>query len=79
MLVSKLQVSSSLCNFHAEYVALSQYMRDLVPMETLVSEVVKALGQNTKRLEFSTHSTVSEDNYGVVKVNQNHNFPIMTP
>ena len=81
MLVSKLQGSSSLCNFHAEYVALSQSMsmRNLVPMETLVSEFVKAAGQDTKRIEFSTHSTVSEDNYGVVKVNQNHNFPIMTP
>ena len=48
-------------------------------METLVSEVVKEVGQDTKRLEFSTHSTVYEDNYGVVKVNQNHNLTIMTP
>ena len=81
MLVSKLQGSSSLCNFHAEYVALSQSMsmRDLVHMEILVSEVVKALGKDTKKLEFSTHSTVSEDNYGVVKVNHNHKLPIMTP
>ena len=81
MLVSKLQVSSSLCNFHAEYVALSQSMsmRNLVPTETLVSEFLKAVGKDTKRLDFCTHSTVSEDNYGVVKVNQNNNFPIMTP
>ena len=48
-------------------------------METLVSEVVKSVGQDTNRLEFSTHSTFSEDKYGVVKVNNNHNWPIMTP
>ena len=48
-------------------------------METLVSEVVKEVGQDTKRLEFSTHSTVYEDNYGVVKVNHNHNLTIMHP
>ena len=54
-------------------------MRDLVPTKTLVSEVVKAAGQDTKRLYFSAHSTVSEDNYGVVKVTKNHIFPVMTP
>ena len=54
-------------------------MRDFVPIKTLVSKVIRAVVWNTKRIEFSTHSTVSEDNYGVVKVNQNHNFPIMTP
>ena len=48
-------------------------------METLVSEVVKSVGQDTNRLEFSTHSTFSEDNYVVFKVNQNHNIPIMIP
>ena len=48
-------------------------------MKTLDGEVVKAVGQDTKRLEFSTHSTVSEDNYGVIKLNQNHKLPIMTP
>ena len=55
MLVSKLQGSSSLCNFHAEYVALSQSIRDLVPMETLVNEVEISVEHDTKRLEFSTH------------------------
>ena len=48
-------------------------------METLVSEVVKLVGQDTNRLEFSTHPTVSEDKYGVVKVNHNHKLPIITP
>ena len=38
-----------------------QSIRDLVPMKTLVSEVVNAVGQDTKRLDFSTQSAVSED------------------
>ena len=63
MLVSKLQSSSSLYNFHAEYVSLLHYIRDLVTMKTLVSEVVKVVGQDTKRLDFSTNSTVSKDSY----------------
>ena len=45
----------------------------------LVSEVVKAVGQDNKRLEFSTNSKISEDNYGVCKVTHNHKLPIMTP
>ena len=79
MLVCKLQGSSSLCNLHVGYAALSQSMRGLVHMETLVIEFVKEVGQDTKRLEFSPNSTVSEDNYGVVKVNHNHKIPLMTP
>ena len=55
-------------NLHAEYVALSRSMRDLVPMKKLDIEVVKAVVHDTKRLYFSTHATVSEDNYGVVQV-----------
>ena len=48
-------------------------------MKTVVNVVVKAVGHDTKRLHFSTNSTISEDNYGVVKVTQNYKLPIMTP
>ena len=48
-------------------------------MKTLVSEVVKSVGQDNKILEFSTYLTVSEDNYGGVKVTKNHKLPLMTP
>ena len=54
-------------------------MRDLVPTETLAIKVLKVVGQDTKILEFSTHSTISEDNYGMVKVTQNHNLSVTTP
>ena len=71
MWVSKLQGSSYLSTFHAEYVSLSQSSRDLVPMKTLISEVVKAICKYTKRIEFLTHLTVYKDNYELVKVTQN--------
>ena len=48
-------------------------------MKTLVSEVVKVIGQDTKKLEFITHSTVTGENYGPVNVNHNHKLPMMTP
>ena len=79
MLVYKLLGSSSLSNFYAKYVALSQSTRHLVIMKTLVSEVVKVIGQDTKKLEFITHSTVTGENYGPVNVNHNHKLPMMTP
>ena len=66
-------------NLHAEYVALSRSMRDLVPMKKLDIEVVKAVVHDTKRLYFSTHSTVFEDKYGVLRVTQNHKLPILNP
>ena len=72
MWVSKLQSEIVLYNFHAEYVVLSQSMRDLVPMKTLA-------GEDPKRLEFTMHSTGFDDNAGVVQVTQNHNLCLMTP
>ena len=50
MWVAKLQGEIYMSNFHTEYVALSQSMRDLVPMKTLVCEVVKVVGQDSKRV-----------------------------
>ena len=67
MWLYKLQGVIYLSTFHVEYVALSQSTRDLVPNKILVIEVVKAVGQDSRRLEFNTHLTVFEDNYGVFK------------
>ena len=74
MWVSKLQSEIVLYNFHAEYVVLSQSIRDLVPMKTLAGEVAKTVGQDPKRIEFTKHSTGFDDNAGVVQVTQNHNL-----
>ena len=48
-------------------------------IKKVVNEVVNAVGKDTKKLDFSNHPIVSENNYGVDKVTQNHRLPIMTP
>ena len=48
--VSKLQTEISLSTLHAEYVALSQSLRDLLPFRRLAKEVIAGLGMNSKKL-----------------------------
>jgi hypothetical protein len=63
---SKLQTEITLSTMEAEYIALSQAMRDLIPMRTLLSE----LGTLTN-LTFGdtiTYSTVFEDKKGCVEL-----------
>ena len=73
--VSKLQSEIALSTLHAEYVALSQSLRDLLPLKALVKEVVKNL-KLSKNLSFITKSTVFEDNQGAITVAQS---PRLTP
>jgi hypothetical protein len=65
--VSRLQSEIALSTTEAEYIALSQAMRDLLPMRTLLQEVGTAL-----KLQFATpaivHSTVFEDNNGALSL-----------
>ena len=65
--VSKLQSEYALSTLHAEYVALSQSLRDLLPLKDLIKEVVDALGLPDD-LNFTTHSTVFEDNQGAISL-----------
>jgi hypothetical protein len=71
---SKLQTEIALSTTEAEYIALSQAMRDLIPMRTLLTE----LGTLTKFTfgDTITHSTVFEDNKGCVEL---ANAPKMCP
>jgi hypothetical protein len=73
--VSKLQTEIALSTTEAEYIALSQSMRDLLPMRRLLEEAGKALN-----LDFSDpailHSTVFEDNNGAISLALS---PKMTP
>jgi hypothetical protein len=65
--VSKLQTEVALSTTEAEYIALSQSMRDLLPMRRLLQEAGRGLD-----LEFSKpallHSTVFEDNNGALSL-----------
>ncbi len=71
---SKLQTEVALSTTEAEYIALSQSTRDLIPMRHLLHELSKA----TKLIVGSTiaHSTIFEDNKGCVEL---ANAPRMRP
>lgn len=72
--VSKLQTEIALSTTEAEYIALSQAMRDLIPMRTLLTEL--ATLTNFTFGDTITHSTVFEDNKGCVEL---ANAPKMRP
>jgi len=71
---SKLQTEIAFSTTEAEYIALSQSARDLIPMRHLLHK----LSQATKLIVGSTiaHSTVFEDNKGCVEL---ANAPRMCP
>lgn len=72
--VSKLQTEIALSTAEAEYIALSQSMRDLLPLKGLISEVLTSYGVSLE--EENTHSTVFEDNNGTLSLART---PAMTP
>jgi hypothetical protein len=71
---SKLQTEIALSTTEAEYIALSQATRDLIPMQSLLHELSTA----TRLIVGSTtaHSTIFEDNKGCVEL---ANAPRMRP
>ena len=62
---SKLQTEISLSTTEAEYIALSQSMRELLPMRDFLKEVNAHLKLDSNVVEIS--STVFEDNNGCLK------------
>jgi hypothetical protein len=58
--VSRLQDNSALSTTEAEFMALSQAMRDLLPIRTIVKAIASTLGQQDRTSEI--RSTVFEDN-----------------
>ena len=73
--VSKLQSEIALSTLHAEYVTLSQSLQDLLPLKSLVKEIIDVL-KIPSNLSFVTKSTVFEDNQGAITVAQS---PRLTP
>jgi hypothetical protein len=61
---SKLQSEIALSTTEAEYISLSQAMRDLIPMRTILQETSTFFGYDVQQA--TTHSTVFEDNKGCV-------------
>ena len=75
MWVSKLQSEVSVSTMMAEYVALSQAMRDMLPLKRLVKEVAKVVTGN-ENVRVVTKSDVFEDNNGALTV---ATLPKITP
>ena len=72
---SKLQTEIALSTLEAEYIAMSQSMRELIPLRRLLEELGKTL-----ELDFTKpvliHSTVFEDNNGALGLAES---PKLTP
>jgi hypothetical protein len=73
--VSKMQTEIAVSTMEAEYIALSQAMRDLIPLRELVKEVARSLGKDRNFIT-RTYSKVFEDNNGALTL---ANVPRMTP
>ena len=60
--VSKIQTEIALCTLHSEYVALSHSVRALLPLKSLIKEVIENLGIDSENLKFVSRSSIYEDN-----------------
>ena len=76
MWVSKLQTEIALSTLHYEYVALSHSVRSLIPLKSLIKEVIDNLVIDSENLKFVSSSTIYEDNNGATVVATS---PRMTP
>jgi hypothetical protein len=64
---SKLQTEISLSTLESEYSALSQAMRQLIPLRLLIVELLEAIGEDSEdNLKSSISCTVFEDNNGAL-------------
>ena len=64
--ISKMQTEIALSTTEAEYIALSQSMRDLIPLRSILMDLSKVMNVNPELPV--THSTVFEDNNGALEL-----------
>jgi hypothetical protein len=64
---SKLQSTITLSTTEAEYTALSQSMRELLPLKAQIKEMTDELGLQ-KAYSIKTKCTVFEDNLGAIAI-----------
>ena len=74
--LSKIQTEIALSTIHSKYVALSHSVRALLPLKSLIKEVIDNLGIDSDNLKFVSSSTIYEDNNGAIVVETS---PRMTP
>ena len=66
--MSKMQAEIALSTLHSEYVELSNSVRALLPLKSLIKEVIINLGIYSEKLKFVSSSAVYEDNNGAISV-----------
>ena len=74
--VSKLQTEIALSTLHSEFVALSHSVRALLPLKSLIKEIIDNLVIDSDNLKFVSSSTIYEDNNLAIVVATS---PRMTP
>ena len=74
--LSKIQTYIALYNLHSEYVELSNSVRDLPPLKSLIKKVIENLGIDSEKLKFVSSSIVCKDNNGAIIVSTS---PRMSP
>ena len=56
--------------------ALSHSVRALLPLKSLIKEVIDNMGIDSENLKFVSRSTVYEDNNGAIVVEHDTNFKL---
>ena len=74
--MSKIHTDITLSTLHSEYMALSHSFRELLPLKSLIKDVIDNLLIACEKLKFVSISTIYEDNNGAIVVATS---PIMTP
>ena len=74
--MSKIQTEISLSTLHSEYVALSRSVRALLPLKSLIKEIIDNLGIDSEKLKCVSSSTLYEENNLSIVV---LTIPSMTP
>jgi hypothetical protein len=59
--VSKMQTQIALSTMEAEYIALSQYMRDLITIREILKEIMLEIFDDKFKPEFTAHSEAFKD------------------
>ena len=75
-MVSELQTEIDISTLHYEYVPLYNSVRALLPLKSLIKEVIDNLGIEIYKLKFVSSSTIFEYNNGAIVVATS---PSMTP
>ena len=66
--VSKIQTEIALSTLHSDYMALSHSVRALLPLKSLIKEVIDNFGIDSEKLKFVSISNIYEDNNGAIFV-----------